>query len=142
MSHTAHLPRTFDRRYSIQLLDGGEPKTPPPTPNLPIRVVIDQVEILTDVIDGLEVAVEHYDADPVRFLKAREQLVELMDRAIHHESDLEVRYAQLLEAARAQIAETGNVTENGPLVHLRHALAKYGQLPPAGASPARLLAQA
>lgn len=109
---------------------------------LPIRVVIDEVEMLADVIDGLDVAVEHYDGDPVRFLKARERLIELMDRAIHHESDLEVRYAQLLEAARAQIAETGNVTEHGPLMHLRHALAKHGQLPPPGVTPAQLLAQA
>ncbi|MEV4249326.1 hypothetical protein AB0J63_38665 [Streptosporangium canum] len=49
-------------------------------------------------------------------------------------------YAELLAAARATVAaaEQGEVD---PLVHVRHALAAHGQLPPAGARPVVLLAQ-
>lgn len=148
MSHTAPVigqvghGKTLDRRTALQLLDGEDTKQPPLPATLPIRVIIDEVEMLGDVIDGLDDAIENTHGDPIRYLQARERLVQLQDRAIHHESDLEVRYAELLEAARAEIAQTGNVTDDGPLVHLRHALASHGQLPPTGATPTQLLAQA
>ncbi|MEV4180698.1 hypothetical protein AB0J28_04535 [Streptosporangium canum] len=49
-------------------------------------------------------------------------------------------YAELLAAARATVAaaEQGEID---PLVHVRHALAAHGQLPPAGVRPVVLLAQ-
>lgn len=135
---------TNERRCAIQVLEGGTPHVPPPppVPQLPIRVVIDEVEKLADVIRCLDDAIEYAPGDPILSLQLREWLVELMDRAIHHESDLEVRYAQLVQAARAEIAQTGNVTATGPLVHLRHALANLAAMPPAGATPTQLLAQA
>lgn len=128
-------PGALDHRAPVWNIDGTEIK-------LPIRVVIEEPEMLRDVVDGLDDAVNYAPGDGIRYLQAREQLVQLMDRAIHRESDLEVRYMQLLAAARAEIAQTGDATEHGPLVHLRHALAAHGQLPPAGVTPAQLLAQA
>ncbi|MER5424391.1 hypothetical protein [Streptosporangium roseum] len=49
-------------------------------------------------------------------------------------------YAELLAAARATVA-AAELGEPDPLIHLRHALAAHGQLPPAGARPVVLLAQ-
>ncbi|MDP9850329.1 hypothetical protein [Streptosporangium lutulentum] len=53
---------------------------------------------------------------------------------------LAAEYAELLAAARATLAaaERG---ESDPLIHVRHVLAKRGQLPPAGARPVVLLAR-
>jgi hypothetical protein len=52
-----------------------------------------------------------------------------------------VAYAGLLGAARATVAACDR-GEADPLVHLRHELDRYGQLPPAGVAPAQLLADA
>ncbi|ACZ92015.1 hypothetical protein [Streptosporangium roseum] len=49
-------------------------------------------------------------------------------------------YVELLAAARATVAAAA-LGEVDPLVHVRHALAAHGQLPPAGARPVVLLAQ-
>ncbi|GGS97769.1 hypothetical protein GCM10010156_64960 [Planobispora rosea] len=49
-------------------------------------------------------------------------------------------YGELLAAARATFAAAA-LGEADPLIHLRHALAAHGQLPPDGARPVVLLAQ-
>ncbi|MDR8415084.1 hypothetical protein MTP10_40935 [Nonomuraea sp. 3-1Str] len=48
-------------------------------------------------------------------------------------------YAELLAAARASVAAAA-LGEGDPLIHVRHVLARHGQLPPAGARPVVLLA--
>lgn len=48
-------------------------------------------------------------------------------------------YLELLEAARASIAAQ-DAGETDPLIHVRHVLARHGQLPPAGMTPAQCLA--
>ncbi|WP_436764387.1 hypothetical protein [Streptosporangium sp. V21-05] len=53
---------------------------------------------------------------------------------------LVAEHAELLAAARATVA-AAQLGEVDPLVHLRHALAAHGQLPPLGARPVVLLAQ-
>uniref|UniRef100_UPI003F49B386 hypothetical protein n=1 Tax=Streptosporangium sp. CA-256172 TaxID=3240076 RepID=UPI003F49B386 len=53
---------------------------------------------------------------------------------------LVAEHAELLAAARATIAAAA-LGEGDPLIHLRHALAAHGQLPPAGARPVVLLAR-
>ncbi|MFF5115034.1 hypothetical protein [Streptosporangium sp. NPDC000509] len=52
---------------------------------------------------------------------------------------LVAEHAELLAAARATVA-AAQLGEIDPLVHLRHALAAHGQLPPPGARPVVLLA--
>ncbi|MFI9846733.1 hypothetical protein ACIHFD_57605 [Nonomuraea sp. NPDC051941] len=54
---------------------------------------------------------------------------------------LAAAYSELLAAARASVA-AAELGEADPLVYLREHLAEHGQLPPAGARPVRLLAQA
>lgn len=49
-------------------------------------------------------------------------------------------HAELLAAARATIAAAA-LGEDDPLIHLRHALAAHGQLPPEGVRPVVLLAR-
>lgn len=48
-------------------------------------------------------------------------------------------YAELLAAARASVAAAA-LGEADPLIHVRHVLARRGQLPLAGARPVVLLA--
>jgi hypothetical protein len=60
-------------------------------------------------------------------------------RALHL-ADLEVRYANLLAAARAAIAADHDGEAN-PLGYLRDELDQHGQLPDATMHPAQLLAQ-
>ena len=58
-----------------------------------------------------------------------------------HFADLEVRYANLLAAARATIASDRD-GDPDPLAILRDELDAHGQLPDASMHPAQLLAQA
>ena len=58
-----------------------------------------------------------------------------------HFADLEVRYANLLAAARATVAADHDGEAN-PLAYLRDELDAHGQLPDASMHPAQLLAQA
>ncbi|MEV4753009.1 hypothetical protein AB0K21_42260 [Streptosporangium sp. NPDC049248] len=53
---------------------------------------------------------------------------------------LVAEHAELLAAARATVAAAA-LGEGDPLIHLRHALAAHGQLPPEGARPVVLLAR-
>ncbi|MFI6513312.1 hypothetical protein ACIBCT_37400 [Streptosporangium sp. NPDC050855] len=57
----------------------------------------------------------------------------------HELALLVAEYAELLAAARATVA-AARLGEVDPLVHIRHALAAHGQLPPVGARPVVLLA--
>ncbi|WP_181019989.1 hypothetical protein [Nonomuraea typhae] len=52
---------------------------------------------------------------------------------------LVAQYAELVAAARASVAAEDRGEPN-PLVHVRHALAGHGQLPPDGMAPLTLLA--
>lgn len=58
-----------------------------------------------------------------------------------HFADLEVRYANLLAAARATVAADRD-GDPDPLAILRDELDSHGQLPDAAMHPAQLLAQA
>ncbi|MFI6513648.1 hypothetical protein ACIBCT_39095 [Streptosporangium sp. NPDC050855] len=62
--------------------------------------------------------------------------------ALSHEDLLLIaaEHAQLLAAARASVA-SADLGESDPLIHVRHALAACGQMPPTGARPVVLLAQ-
>jgi hypothetical protein len=53
---------------------------------------------------------------------------------------LAAEYGELLAAARAAVA-AAELGQADPLVFVRHTLSRHGQLPPAGARPAHLLAQ-
>jgi hypothetical protein len=54
---------------------------------------------------------------------------------------LAAAYSELLAAARASVAAAA-LGEADPLVYVREHLAEHGQVPPLGARPSRLLAQA
>ncbi|MFG1620185.1 hypothetical protein ACGFI3_46190 [Nonomuraea wenchangensis] len=54
---------------------------------------------------------------------------------------LAAAYSELLAAARASVAAAA-LGEPDPLVYVREHLAEHGQVPPAGARPVVLLAQA
>ncbi len=81
------------------------------------------------------------EVEPVELAELAFLLLHELETVRIREGTLRGAYTRLLAAARASVAAATR-GEPSPLLYVAHELDRHGQLPPTGAEPARLLADA